>query len=76
MAAEYRLILTANDVTDAHIETAADCREGLYGGEKLPWLEVIDRVEASDEDWGSDMSSPAIKHLKREVAKILRERQG
>jgi hypothetical protein len=75
MAAEYRPIRTAEDVTAAHIETAADCREGLYGGEKLSWLEVIDRVEASDEDWGSDMTSPAIKHLQREVRRVLSERQ-
>lgn len=73
---EYREIRTADDVTDDHIETAADCREGLYGGEKLDWLETIDWIEGRDEDWGSDMESPAIKHLQREVRRVLRERQG
>ncbi len=72
----YVEIRDASDVTDAHVEEAADCREGLYGGEPLTWLEVIDRVEGRDEDWGSDMSSPAVKELQRRTRLLLKEREG
>lgn len=75
-AGAYREIREAGDVTEAHIEEAADLREGLYGGERVPWNEVIDRIEASDEDWGTTMDSPAIKHLQRETNRVLRERRS
>lgn len=73
---EYVEIRTAEDVTPAHIEAAADMREGIYGGIPLSWGEVIDKLEGYREDWGSEMDSPAIKHLQREVRKLLKEREG
>lgn len=73
---EWIEIRTAEDVTPAHISEAADMREGLYGGSPLSWSEVIDKLEGYREDWGSDMESPAIKHLQREVRRVLRERES
>lgn len=69
---EYREIWNAEDVTEAHIEEAISLRSGEYGGEVVPWDEVIDRIEASDEDWGSFSDSPAIRHLKAEVNRAIR----
>lgn len=69
----YRMIIRAEDVTQAHIDEAVDCRSGAYGGEAMPWPDVIDRIEASGEDWGSDMDSEAIRHLKKEVRNAMRE---
>lgn len=71
---EYKEIREPGDVTQAHIEEAAEMREGIYGGVPLDWQEVIDRLETSDEDWGSSMESSAIKYLQKEVRKLLRER--
>jgi hypothetical protein len=62
------------DVTEAHIEEAAEMRDGIYGGVPLDWHEVIYKLETLDEDWGDSMESPAIKHLQREVRKLLKER--
>lgn len=70
------MIRESADVTEAHIEDAADMREGLYGGVPSTWTEVIDRLESDREDWGSDMLSPAILHLQRETRRVLRERRG
>ena len=67
-------IRTVEDVTAGHIEEAADMRGGLYGGKPLSWMEVIDKLEGYDDDWGSSMESPAIKYLQREVRRELRER--
>ncbi len=64
------------DVTDTHVEEAADCREGLYGGVPLTWDEVISRVEGRNEDWGSSMDSPAIRELQRRTRLLLKERGG
>ena len=72
---EWTEIREAKDVTPAHIEEAADMREGLYGGYPLSWDDVISRLEGYREDWGSEMDSPAIKHLQREVRRLLRERE-
>ena len=74
MEREWVEIREAEDVTADHINEAADMREGLYGGDPLPWSEVIDKLEGYREDWGDKMDSPAIKHLQREVRKLLRER--
>ena len=71
---DWKEIREPSDVTQAHIEEAADMRQGAYGGVRLSWNDVIDKLEASDEDWGSDMTSPAITHLKRETNKLVRER--
>jgi hypothetical protein len=68
-----REIRQAIDISPEHIEEAASMRAGEYGGEVLTWDEVIDRLErGSDEDWGTAMDSPAIKHLQREVRARLR----
>lgn len=72
MVAPVRAIRNPADVTADHIEDAASMRAGEYGGEPLSWDEVIDRIESGDEDWGNSMDSPAIKHLQREVRKLLR----
>lgn len=70
-----REIRLASDVTEAHIEEAADCREGLYGGVPLDWHDTIAQVEGRDEDWGDSMESEAIRYLQRETRKRLRERR-
>ncbi len=72
----YREIRQESDVTAEHIEEAADLREGLYGGEPVSWYETIDRIEASGEDWGQSMDTPAIKYLQRETRRVLRERKA
>jgi hypothetical protein len=64
---EWKKIRFAGDVTDDHVAEAKDMRDGLYGDGPLPWDEVIDRIEAADEDWGDSMESKAIKELKRRV---------
>jgi len=69
-------IKDAADVTPAHIEEAADMREGQYGGYPLPWEEIIDRLQTYDEEWGSTMDSPAIKYLQSETRRVLRERRS
>jgi len=61
------------DVTETHIEDAVAMRLGEGGWEKMSWEDVIDRLEGLGEDWGNDMSSPAIKHLQREVRRAIRE---
>lgn len=66
-------IKEASDVTPEMIEEAADMRSGLYGGYRLGWGEIVDRLETSDTDWGSSMESPAIKHLQRSVRERLRK---
>jgi hypothetical protein len=61
------------DVTTEHVEEAASMRAGEYGGEVIPWDEIIDRLErGTDDDWGSQADSPAIKYLQREVRALLR----
>jgi hypothetical protein len=67
-----REIREPQDVTPDHIEDATSMRAGEYGGEVIPWDDVIDRLESSGEDWGSSLDSPAIKHLQREVRSALR----
>ena len=72
---EFREIRDRQDVTDDHVEEAADMREGMYGGERLDWDDIIDKLERnSGEDWGSEATSPAIIELKRRVRALLRER--
>ena len=66
-----REIRFASDITEEHVQEAADMRSGLYGGEVLSWDDVIDRLESSDEDWGNSMDSEAIKALKRRVRVLL-----
>ena len=73
---DYLEIREASDVTEAHIAEAMDCRSGLYGGDRLSWDETISRIEGYREDWGSSMESPAIRYLKREVNKRLREQES
>jgi hypothetical protein len=63
------------DVTEANIEEAVEMRQGIYGGVPLSWEDVIYRLETSDEDWGSSMESPAIKHLQKEVRRRIREQE-
>lgn len=67
-----KAIRTAADVTADHIEDAAAMRAGEYGGEPLSWEDVIDKLEQADEDWGTSMTSDAIKYLQREVRAALR----
>lgn len=74
MEYEWTEIRTAEDVTSEHIEEAADMREGQYGGTPLNWGEIIDKLEGGYEDWGSSIDSPAIRFLKRETNRVLRER--
>lgn len=70
--AEYKDIRTADDITDDHVQEAADARQGAYGDRPATWEEVIDRLEKwSGEDWGTDMHSEAIRALKRRVNKEL-----
>ena len=71
---EIKRIETAEDITQQHINDAADMRESEYGGRHLTWEEVIYKLETSTEDWGDSMESPAIKHLQKEVKKVLKER--
>lgn len=76
MDTEWTEIRTAEDVTEAHVTQAADLREAEFGGSKLSWDEVVTKLEKyNDEDWGSEMTSPAIKHLQREVRKVLKDRE-
>lgn len=74
MEREITKIRVPTDVTEAHIQEAADMREGLYGDRRLPWEEVIDRLEGYTEDWGDQMDSPAIRYLQQQVRRELRGR--
>ncbi len=70
---EYHEIKNPEDVTEDHIAEAVDLRSGLYGGVPASWFDTIAHIESSQEDWGSDMDSLAIKHLQKEVRKRLRD---
>jgi hypothetical protein len=73
---DFKQIRNASDITDIHVQGAIDMRDGLYGGEPLPWPDVIERLENnSGEDWGSDWNSPAIRELKRRVRAATGDRR-
>lgn len=77
-----REVRTAADVTEQDIVDACDMREPLHGenyDKPMPWDEVIYKLESYDHatgtyvDWGSSMDSEAIKYLKREVNRRMKE---
>lgn len=73
----YKDIRLAADITDEHVQAAADEREGWQGEPPTRWTDVIDRLERdSGEDWGSDPDSEAIRELKRRVRLELYARRG
>jgi hypothetical protein len=74
MTDDLRRVVHATDITDRHVSDAVLMRDGLFGGEPLPWVEIIDRLELTlNEDWGSDTESAAIQELKRRVRHAQRD---
>lgn len=77
-----REVRVAADVTEQDILDACSMREPLYGenGDRpKPWPDVIDSLESYDfatdtyVDWGDSMESEAIRYLKREVNRRMKE---
>jgi hypothetical protein len=68
-------VRTAEDVTDEVLEIVQGIVEGWYDEGRIDWEDVWDRVEKSvlDDgrgiDMGSDLGSPAILKIKKEIRK-------
>lgn len=72
--ADYE-VRTAEDVTPEIIEIVQGIVEGWYDEGRIDWEDVWDRVERTylDDgrgiDMGTDLGSPAILKIKREIRK-------
>ncbi|MFE4681615.1 hypothetical protein ACFRNJ_12355 [Streptomyces sp. NPDC056721] len=68
-------VLTAEDVTDEVLEMVQGIVEGWYDEGRIDWEDVWDRMDKRvlDDgrgiDMGSDLGSPAIRKMKREIRK-------
>jgi hypothetical protein len=68
-------VRTAEDVTDEALEMVQGIVEGWYNEGRIDWEDVWDRMDKKvlDDgrgiDMGSDLGSPAIRKIKREIRK-------
>jgi hypothetical protein len=68
-------VRTAEDVTDEALEMVQGIVEGWYNEGRIDWEDVWDRMDKRvlDDgrgiDMGSDLGSPAIRKIKREIRK-------
>ena len=82
-AAEAEAKLTSihavEDVTDEIIELVNGVVEGWYSEGRIDWSDVWDRVEGAELedgtelDLGTDLGSPALNKLKREILKLRKQ---
>jgi hypothetical protein len=69
----------AEDVTEELVSITLEIVDGWYQDTRIDWEDVLDRLEKATLedgrgiDMGSDLGSPAIKRLKSQVRKALRE---
>ena len=67
-------VTQVEDVTSELLQHSLDITEDFYSEEPLNSIEFIDRVEMRGEvDLGSDMDSPAIRHLLKMARKHKKE---
>jgi hypothetical protein len=78
-ATDYRDIHTAEDVTEAHLDAARGFAEQCdTDGELLTKEDLIDYLDGAwtddgrEEDWGSDLYSPAIMKVYSEARRHYR----
>ena len=67
-------ITQVDQITDELLQHALDITEDFYADEPIDRFGFIDRVELRSEiDLGSDMDTPAIKHLLKTARKHRKE---
>ena len=65
--------IEAADITPVFVEWFYEnAIEGWFEGQPVDWESALSRVESSDLDFGSDMRSPGILKLQREIRNIRR----
>lgn len=71
----------ANDIKISTVEDAEKLREEIVSvvegwyppGTSIDWEDLLGRVEGTDYDLGTDMSSQAIQHIQRVVRQTRRQ---
>lgn len=72
-------VMQVDQVTEEIVQAAFDIVEGWYNEGRIDWDNVWDRMEGSvledgtELDMGTDIDSPAMRRIKREVNKRRKE---
>jgi len=74
----YVIVIEESQVTEEILQIAFDVVDGWYQDVRVDWEDAIDRMDGAELpdgsilDLGNSMMSPAIRKIKREVAKYRR----